>query len=198
MDSEQLLLSYTYFINADHTKYISIGYSAETFAPCVIINYIGNAHTKLGLIEWLDVFMVKNEEISTFFKNCETSKCRKIKTIKNSQILFDYGTKSLILNNLAINHQEWILIQQMTDYIQSVLYWCKHLTRAVSSYYTEYVKRCVENNVYNLDATQFFTDETPLIKFNFSRLFWEMPILCKNKLFNDINILMYGDHSDCQ
>lgn len=198
MDSEQLLLSYTYFINAEHTKYISIGFSVKTFTPCVIINYIGYAQTKLGLTEWLNIFMIKHEEISTFFKNCETSKCRKIKTLKNSQIHFDYVTKSLILNSLAINHEEWILMQQMTDYIQSVLYWCRYLTRAVSLYYDEYVKRCVENSVYSLDATHFFTDETSIIKCNFSRLFWEMPILCKNKLFNDINISLYSKYSDCQ
>lgn len=188
---EQLLLSYTYFINADHSKYISVGYSVDNFTPCVIVNYIGIAKIKLVLLEWLNIFLLKNEDISSFFSSCGSKKPKNsIKTLKNTKIQFDAASKSVIINGLAINHEEWTLMLQMTDYIQSVLYWCRQSTREVSSYYNEYVKRCCEQNVYSLDATHFFSDISS-IKCNYTRLFWEIPILCREKLMNDVNNYYY-------
>ena len=192
MESEQLLLAYTYFINNENSKYISVGYSVENFSPCVIINYIGLGNLKLGLPEWLNIFMVKHEEISSLLNAGGVKKCQKlIKTMKNTLIKFDEHTKTIVISNIAINHDEWLLKLQLTDYIQSVLYWCRQTTKEVSSYYNEYVKRCIELNTISLDTTDFFTNTNSIFKWNDSRLFFEIPILCKNKLYNDINNYNY-------
>lgn len=184
MVEEGLLLSYTYFINDDCSKYISVGFNPETFKPETKLHHVGVHQSTLDIKQWLYIFITKNNEFSKLFtsKNPGRFRC----SLKSVDIKFKKKSGIIIINGFEINAQEWLLIVKLSEFIQSVLYWCSQATNNIINYYQKYVEKCKAHNVYSLDSTHFFVNDNTVIKCNHSRLFYEIPILCKNKLMSDI------------
>lgn len=183
MAEEGLLLSYTYFINDDCSKYISVGFNPETFKPQTKLHHVGVHQSRLDLKEWIYIFTVKNDEFSSLFTSKNPVKiCCSLKSLD-----IKFKKQKIIINGFEINAQEWLLIVKLSNFIQSVLYWCRQTANDVINYYQNYVEKCKAHNVYSLEATHFFVNDTSEMKCNHSRLFYEIPILCKNKLLSDIS-----------
>lgn len=184
MAEEGLLLSYTYFLNADCSKYISVGYNTETFKPQTKLHHVGVHRTTLGLVEWMYVFVIKNDEFSSLFTSKNPGKIQS--SLKSIDIKFKRKSRNLVINGFEISEQEWLIIVKLSNFIQSVLYWCKQTRSNIVNYYQKYVEKCRANNVSSLDVTHFFVVDDNEMKCNYSRLFYEITILCKTQLLSDI------------
>lgn len=184
MAEEGLLLSYTYFINDDCSKYISVGFNPGTFKPQAKLHHVGVHQSTLDLKEWLYIFIIKNDEFSNTFTSQNPGKiCCSLKSV---DIKFKKKYRIILINGFEINAKEWLIIVKLSNFIQSVLYWCSQATNNIINYYQKYVEKCKLYNVSSLDATYFFVNDENEMKCNHSRLFYEIPILCKNKLMSDI------------
>lgn len=178
---EQLLLAYTYFIDNKHEKYVSIGYNIVDFKPCVILHHIGNACVTLDTIQWLNIFIAKNNTITAILSSSE------VVNIDGDFIIVNGNEKTVQINDVVVTKLEWDLLQFFIDYTHSVLFWCKHATKYVHEFYNKYLEKCIEKNVLQLDVADYFTPTDLNSKCNFSRLFYEFPILCKEKLIIDVS-----------
>ena len=50
----------------------------------------------------------------------------------------------------------------------------------------QYIKKCMSKNSFHLDATDFFIPLTNQNQINYYRLFNEIYLICKDKLFIDV------------
>lgn len=183
----QLLLSYTYFFDEKYAKYISIGFNIADFKPNIIINHIGEASVTLDLVDWICIFIAKQQEIDEAFKSDKLEN-KKFSCAKNLNVQLNGKLQVLKIDNNSFTYDEWKILHELNDYIQCVMFWCKQLTADVKNYYNLYVAKCVEKYVYRLDITEFFVPPDSISRCNFSRMFYELPILCKEKLKNDISV----------
>lgn len=183
---KQLLLAYNYFFNENNLKYISIGFDTEDFKPTVILNHIGESYTRLDLVDWICIFIAKQQDIDDAFIS-DIKENKKFNCARNMNIHFIAKLNALKIENITINNNEWQTLKLLNDYVQCVMFWCKQLTVDVKNYYKLYVEKCAEKYVYFLDMTEYFIPQQSASRCNFSRMFYELPILCKTKLENDIN-----------
>jgi hypothetical protein len=195
----QLLLAYTYFIDTKSTKYISLGYNADDdFQPNIIIHHIGHSHIALNPVEWMSLF-VNIEQVNKFFTldtdyDEEKSKVDDvISAYKDINIRMDKKTNCIIisknmgLEKVTLNRPEWFLILNLVDYINTVIFWYKSTINEVRNYYNEYLNKCLEYNLMELNASLYFSpSQISCNRYNYSRLFYEFPLICRMKICNDI------------
>jgi len=187
-----LLLSHTYFLNDQHTSYITIGYNIETFKP-VIILYKNTVFHELSTDAWTTIVynnleMIRNHfysensisfvELPKIDGNCDVKL-----TCRNNErhILFTNGHKKIILN-----FEEWERVSAWSSFLQSYIMWSETNWQDVWNYYNLYTMKCFDQKTFSLEMKDFFIP--PVIGynyFNYSRLFNEIPILCKNKIINE-------------
>lgn len=187
-----LLLSHTYFLNDQHTCYLSIGYNAETFKPEIIL-FKNTVFHILEAESWTSVIFNNLQTIKKHFSGennisfAELPKtignCDVKLTCRNNErsILFTNGSKKIVLNQ-----DEWERCSSLLLFLQSMITWSEVVWPDVARYYNLYLLKCIDRKTYSLHLNDFFIP--PLIGynyFNFSRLFNELPILCKNKIMND-------------
>lgn len=187
-----LLLSHTYFLNENHTSYISIGFNINTFMP-VIILYKNTVFHVLSTDFWTTTIFNSLENIKNHFiceSNISFTELPKINgncdvklTCRNNErrILFTSGGKKIILNA-----EEWEHVHASSSFLQSIINWSDTIWQDVWNYYNLYILKCFERRMFSLEMKDFFIPPIVGCKFfNYSRLFNEIPILCKNKLIND-------------
>jgi len=186
-----LLLAHSYFLNDQHTSYITIGYNIETFKPVVIL-YKNTVFHELSTDAWTTIVFNNLEMIRNHFSYCENNiaelpkingDCDVKLTCRNNerQILFTNGHKKIILNL-----EEWERVSTLSSFLQSYIIWSETNWQDVGSYYNLYALKCFNQKTFSLEMKDFFIP--PVIGynyFNYSRLFNEIPILCKNKIIND-------------
>lgn len=175
-----LLLAYTYFLNGDFTKFVSVGYSSTRLKPVVLLHSTGNQPVILNPIEWYLIFGYQPDIEKTFFGN----------GFKTPKILADdvqiaaTDTQEIILskgiNKMAINYLDWLVLVQLTELFKSILHLYNKTQDCVQQYFLRYTHLCFEKNALSLDTSQFFTLDSQF-NCNFPRLFNELGLLFKQK-----------------
>lgn len=95
--------------------------------------------------------------------------------------------------NVNLTVSDWNEIIEMNDFITGVLFHYKPASAEVNDYFNLYTERCVAQNSFNLSKTYPFLPHTQNYIFNYTRLFYELPIFCKNKIVDAVmdNMLKY-------
>lgn len=187
-----LLLSYTYFLDKYHSTHMTVGYDNENFTLRIILYKNSMFHALLE-DDWTVLF--KNSEIidDHFNNKLEADFAELPHTSKTVQFKLSHrkDKKCLISveNNkkLILNAFEWKKLNEFIPYINSIVKWYSFTKMEIQRYYDRYLQVCIENNLYQLMPQHFFvTSEQSHYYYNNSRIFYEMPIICKEKLRNDL------------
>lgn len=190
-----LLLGYTYFLNDIHTCHLTIGYDVDYFTMKVIL-YKNNVYEILQWPEWNSLFInmavIKthfNEKMNgiDFMELPKSSQnCCAIKlTTRNSErglLFLQDGKKRIVLNE-----KEWEKLYALLPYMNSIVNWYMLSSKEIFEFYKQYMSVCIEKNTLRLSSHELMMSSTLNFNYcNFSRLFNEIPILCKQKLINDV------------
>lgn len=201
-----LLLSYLYHLNTEHTKYITSGFNAKTLTPYVIVTDVSNGFIELNEMEYNSIFL-KSDNINGYFNTYADRD-------SYNQIVFDpelllqcidikfnliNGVKHIIvqrcgnimdIHRVTLNENEWITLKDLFGFFNHLLFWYKNISQAVTAYYNHYLKMCSDNNQICLGHHEFFTlndinNNNPYLlqqNFNCFRLFHEIGLLCTENI----------------
>lgn len=192
-----LLLAYTYFLNEQHTCYINVGYNIDDFTLNVCLYKNGVFHI-LYFGEWslLNANMITiKHHISSEDTGIEYIELPKLDTStisfklshrKFEKCLIISGTNS---KKIILNVKECEKLCELIPYLTSMVNWYAVTGNEIKNFYRQYLERCIERGLFKLSWTDFFlTDQqTGFTYYNYSRLFNEIPVLCKNKIIFDYN-----------
>jgi hypothetical protein len=94
-------------------------------------------------------------------------------------------------SKVALDLFEWTTLIELIPFLRSVLKCYDILNNEIENYYKQYLIKCMEKNAQMLNEF-FVPNEITYNYCNFSRLFHELPILCKHKLAMDLFLLTSG------
>ena len=185
-----LLLSQTYFLNDEHTCYLSIGFDTESFKPAIVLLKNTVFH-QMCVETWTTAVYNNWETIKNHFMGQTnilelpktTSDCSVKLTSRGGQqrIVFTHGCKKIILNS-----EEWSRAEELLSFLQTVINWSETVWQQIADYHHIYMMKCCGQNSYALAAVDFFIPPvTGYNFFNYARLFNEIPILCRQQLINN-------------
>lgn len=169
-----LLLSYTYFLNKSHTLKISVGFDCETFEASCIFHRIGKRKIVLKYHEWNKFYYQFNAKLNM----------QMIKDIKES---LHHGLRSVNGQSISINKEEAELFYNLNDFIEAVMTQYKSAELNVKEYVVEYLKLCDEQKVLRLQKEIYIPIQRFNVQCNYSRLFFEIPVMLKQKICNNLH-----------
>lgn len=189
-----LLLSYTHFLNG-YAKHISVGYDADTFQPSINITHNPISTIKLTSLDWMHLHVNSSEikkcclqKSSAYFK-WDTISISVIHSTHNDESIVIFQHLSNISNCITLNGNDWMQIADILDLYKSIYNWLTLYASNISYYYEQYIKHCAAKNIKTLQTSDYFTiDDASKITFNQLRLFYEIPIMCKEKLELDVKL----------
>lgn len=204
-----LLLSYVYFLNNSHTTYINVGFDINNFEATIVL-YKNTKYLCFSFNDWINLytniftinnfFQNKDENFDivlpiysdkTIFKLCNG--CEFLSGSSNFQ-----NNKYLVCENSAtsskiyLTEQEWNKNLELTSFLQSVITWYEMTSKEIKSYFEIYNEKCLKKGVTSLSSTEYFlpggnSNTYTYFNCNYSRLFSEIPILCKKKIIKNIS-----------
>lgn len=193
-----LLLKYTYYLDLLATKTVNIGYDNKTFLPVIVFHNVGKSFITLNAIDWMSVF-VNIDAINKHFTLVSAPNQRnqikfygsrniRIKTNRNPyyrSITLQHKEKPH--QKISLTFNEWTMLLQLMDFFNSLIFYYKSTMENVKGYYEDYLRKCYEGAKYQLSRHELFEprklNENP---FNHSRLFHEIPLMCRDKLYDDV------------
>ena len=188
-----LLLGYTYFLNEKHNAYLNMGFDSMTLKHRIIL-FKNNQFVEIEKSDWITL-LASREKITDFFYNntlfeinstLNSSLKWKLSRRKEGRIL---SAVHLSGKRISICFDEWTLLCEFSDFLNSVFLWILNFEPNIKIYYTEYLHKCIEMGTLHLPADKFFI----LSSCNFSRLFAELPVLSKIKLQIDHHLAVNRD-----
>lgn len=192
--SKQQLLSYTYFLNDECTKYITLGYSMDTLKPTVILHQIMpcNSFVILMAQEWYSILVHQERITNTFFVNTAETSSLSIYPFGDQKYLrLDHIMKNVSIGTfgesdvqISIKQKEWRTMVQLTDLLNSILQYYIRTTEEVTQYFLKYTQTCFDKNLMFLGQEHFFKP-TVDSKCNFIRLFNELGIFLSQKIITN-------------
>lgn len=193
----ELLLSYTYFLNAEHTSYISVGLDTNNFKMKIILFKNGIYHN----LQWEDwsLLYVNINVIQNHFNGYGVDFLELPKTpsdIIHYKLSSRITEKCLILTGdnkkVVIKLKEWMSLYNLMPFINSIVTWYIHTAHDVEIFYHQYLLKCIEVKSFKLEAQHFFIPSTSATYYqcNYSRLYQEIPLLCQNKIIIDLNQIL--------
>lgn len=122
--------------------------------------------------------------------NISVKKHIDIKGLKH--IVIQNTKKSLSYSKIVLNQEEWEFMRSLVEFFNSIIYTNKRSVHDISEYYNTYIYYCICNNVKRLKSEQLFAPlQNDGTQFNYSRLFYEIPIILSQKVKVDV-----GDFKD--
>lgn len=189
-----LLLAYTHFLSG-YNKNISIGYHTETFQPVINITHNPISTISLTSLDWMHLLANVNV-ISKCFA-CKSSTYIKCDSIAISIIHSSHNDENIIIfqnltntsNCITLTELDWMQIIGLLDLYKSMYDWFTLYASNIMCYYEEYIKHCSNKPDCKLLTTDYFIlEDKSKITFNQLRLFYEIPLICKDKLTLDIKL----------
>lgn len=197
-----LLLAYNYFITPK--TILSIGFAPHINFNSVAMLKQNNMEIVFDLLLWKKVmestiiieqsFMYKTSKSEIPFFEHELTEIKD--SIKNSNIKIyftvdrQYNGKIIIYQNkskIILDLVAWRKLYLLEYLVQCILYNNKNVDENIRQYYSQYIERCVENQIFILLKNDLMT---PTLKnhniWNYERFFCELPVLCPKKLKHDI------------
>lgn len=180
-----LLLTYSYFLNNENTKIITIGFDSTNFSPTIQLGKIGKSILTWNVLDWITFtfhacsiqnnlnnninisisftnFMIHNSDGQIFIKN----------NISDEEIEFT-------------SEEIWIVLK-LIEYFNTIIFHYKSCAVYVQEYYNQYVVNCASKDLFYLNTTDYFIPPADHYQLNYYRLFYEIPIICKEKLLSDV------------
>lgn len=197
-ETPTLLLRYTYFLDASSKKAMSIGFHSDTFKPIILVQVFGRSHIVLSLNDWMSIPV--NRDIADIYFSGGTDQptfvCSKnivVKSLlhgrrKERYILLKRTSDNCSSQEVILNKTEWTTLMRLSNFFNTLAFYLRKGTDSIEEYYNNYVQFCVSKKTNWLTSKDFFipiidTDNT----YNYSRLFHEIPLLCRERLHRDIN-----------
>lgn len=207
-----LLYAHTYFLNTIWSKSISIGYCPDSFQLRLIFNEcFGERRIVLSIFEWtglvysfqkvmksVETAQKELNEISLGIKTGVNSYTKqRIRVTPSFSILVEQNLKEVVVvfqhnqngvhSSITFNYEEWIRLYTNMDFFNVILEELKQLTIIVVTYFEQYVLRCVE---HPFELAEFFVlpGFSPSDIAKFSRLFYEIQVLCKSNVQQLVNL----------
>lgn len=197
---EQLLLQYTYYLNKDTSKQVLTGFDVDTFKPCIVMT---DSCTKTVLHFSQDNwnFVLECIDNCAGFLNQERPNCwattfDKVWNIFSVGDFIQNEERYIVIKNIAFdreiifNADEFLLFYQFAPFLSHILKNYEDKQGYVKEYYRAYLIKCYVRDVVQLQNMHFFKTDGATI--NFFRLFSEIPIICKDKLKDDLRDLYAG------
>lgn len=178
-----LLLSYTYFLDNVRKTSISVGYDSNLLLPIIVLIKKTNSFKIIELSTYIKIYELR-DEINKYFNDTTpvSIQCKEL-SLKTSK------QKGLIIRNrdgrFSINAEEWTRLYKWLPFLSAVINHQQRTTYLVVDYYESYLKQCVSENVMKLDQPPHTPYQISVDTINYSRLFFELPILCETKLLDD-------------
>lgn len=178
-----LLLAYTYFLNESSTKYIGIGFNSETLLPNLIIRS-SKKEICLSTLDWITFYTSLQEESTTDVDD-QTRKNKKkliVKKTQENEFVFRFDKEKISLTS-----DEWEKFKTFVNFFNSVMLYNHSAINVINFYINNYLEKCLQNNKKCLDVKEYFEPNmVGQVCLNYSRLFYEIPIYCKNKINNQL------------
>jgi hypothetical protein len=192
-DQQQFLLAYTYFLNIDKSTYVIIGYDCNTFKTSILFGKKSSS-VLFSTENWANLYdhieFINKYTFDSYSSDSNKfhdrsgaviARITKRKGEKVIEILQDSTSK------VALDLFEWTTLIELIPFLRSVLKWYDIFNNKIENYYKQYLIKCREKNVLKLSSNEFFVPNEITYNYcNFSRLFHELPILCKHKLAMDL------------
>lgn len=197
MKHHELLLSYTYFLNNESTKFICIGYDTIHFSPIIHLNHIRKSSIIWNILDWLtftthicsiqDFLSHNSNNINISFTNFLISNCDEKIFIKDK----------VSLEEVEITAAEMFTLINLIDFLNTIMFHYKSCVAYIQEYYNLYVLNCSTKNVFSLSTSDYFVPPSDRFQLNYYRLFYEIPIIFKEKLLFDVmNKMILCNSSD--
>lgn len=189
-----LLLQYSYYLNQEATKCVTIGIDPYTFVPKMIIfSPTLRKGVNLSCTEWAYLhtsyqgvrdFLTYKKDRAWFSTNNIALRSMTSKTNIRLIKLRNNPTPSHKIN---LNFIEWENLKGLTSYLNALMEKFIQISPMVSDYYDTYISKCHELNQEYLPPHEFFEPQNGQIRnFNSFRLFNEIPVLCEEKMHEDL------------
>lgn len=189
-----LLLQYSYYLNAEATKCVNIGIDPYTFQPKMIIfSPIQRKGVNLTCTEWAYLhtsyqgvrdFLTYQKERAWFSTNNIAVRST---TSKANIRLIKLRNNPSPSHKINLNLTEWETLKSMTVYLNALMEKFCQISPMVRDYYDTYITKCHTLAQDVLGPNEFFEPlNGDVTSFNSFRLFNEIPVLCEEKLFEDL------------
>lgn len=191
-----LLLSYNYPLSVEYDKFLLLGYHPITFQPCVVLQNIKkHCAVVFTVFEWQGIVLlidrlVLNGNIRKVINFLPTLSVLMEKT-KDGEVTIAFRRK--IKKNkttVVLRMDEWYTFLSILQLSNPVLHHLQLLAPQVEIYTLEYFKRCADKKCVCLLEQDFFIlaplSDCNFILINFSRLFYEIPIFCLEKIMENV------------
>lgn len=192
-DRPTLLLQYCYYLNSAATKQVIVGFDSETFRPYVVLmSLCEKSYLFFSVSNWsfvidgLDkcekylkykkenVWGVSADDIFQMDKvesdDCNTRQIKIANVVFNCEILFGL--------------EEIETLIQLSSFLSRILNHYNDKWGYVKEFYRAYLIECCVGDENKFSLKQFFSIKSPSV--NYFRLFNEIPVICRNKLKNDL------------
>lgn len=179
-----LLLSYTYFLDSLQKSLISVGYDSNLLLPTIILINKTNSFKIIEFYIFMNIYKLR-EEINEYFTGNESGiiKINEFILSKNKQRVLTIRDCRIKIN---LKGKEWSRLYKLLPFISAVINYQHRTAYLVADYYESYLKQCLEQKVLKLHQPPILPYEIELnTSINYSRLFYELPIFCESKLFDD-------------
>lgn len=179
-----LLLAYTYYLNSTNLCKVIIGFNTETFEPELVFYRVGISAVKLNSQEWNFYYQrFKEVEEKRLFNESQIPEDIEeyliINFTKKHTLRFGDAEAS---KKFVLWKSEWSTFEPMIEFINCVMEHNVDTSNSVKDYFKLYTSKCIENNAVQLYKDSHFNPVQMDKNFNFSRLFYEIPLLSKKKL----------------
>ena len=134
-DVNPLLIAYTYFLNNNFTKFISIGFDSTSLTPLINLEKIGKSTILWDILDWTH-FTINVCTINNFLNNTNTQ----LDISFTNFHMYSHNGKILIKNQksnevIDFTADEISNIIKLMEFLNSILYHYKSYTVYVQEYY---------------------------------------------------------------
>lgn len=207
----KLLMQNVIFFDDKRSKYVNVGWlpslssssscpsssrsSSQEFQATLELRDVKSCSIFIDQIDWCSLMLLCNN-INKYF-NDENHKrfysviggnveithvhLKKMKHLKFKRVNC-HNNYSVILSK-----SEWESLLELKDIVNSLLCSYAYYSNTVKLYYKTYLEKCKFFNCIALGVNEFFIPNDILHVINYERLFYEIPIVCSEKILNDIN-----------
>lgn len=194
---KNLLLAYTYFLNDKHTCKVIIGFSAETFEAQIIFHRFKDIPVYISFNEW--------EKYFTNFKQLDKKRCADetqllqdllesidVKTTITTKVIVNFTLKNDNSNNnnnkiFPMFQNEYQHFLNIIEFLNVVMCYNNTASANVREYFNKYMEKCKAKNLFQLSFDEYYIPmNLSHVHCNYSRLFFEIPLYCSGKLFENL------------
>lgn len=175
---ENLLLSYTYYLDHCHNQKITLGFDTFSFEAKIVFHRHGRLPVSTFYSGWQAVYKHLTDLKGELYT--ATVPANQEELLTEYKIPVDLGSVHLTLSELYN-------IFDILDFLNIVMFHNNNAVESVKEYYKKYCEKCKSRNLILLSNEDFFIpSRTSYVHLNYSRLFFEIPLYCNINIIFDV------------